>query len=59
MNEFTFGQLVMDKYTGFKGIVTGVSEYISGNVVYLLESMVNGEVKEMWFSATRLVAVAE
>lgn len=51
------GQEAIDKITGFKGIITGKVEYISGCKQYILAPKVkeNGEfVDSHWFDEDRL-----
>ena len=49
------GATVQDKVTGFKGIVTGRADYISGCNQYLVQPVMTKEfVEAKWFDELRL-----
>ena len=55
--KFKFGDEVEDKITGFVGVVTGASSYITGCDQILVQPRVDKEVKKVdaeWFDDGRL-----
>jgi len=55
-----FGQTVKDKITGFKGIVTGRCEYITGCAQLLVQPPVTKDgsrVEPIWFDEPRLEVI--
>jgi hypothetical protein len=62
MKKFEFGDIVCDKMTGFKGIVTGYCEYITGCDRYLVQPKCKDdfEIKEaIWLDEGRLTKTEE
>ena len=59
MRKFKHGQEVQDKITGFKGIVTGFADYMTGCNQYCVQPPVkNEEYKEgLWFDEGKLELV--
>ncbi|MBQ6621926.1 MAG: hypothetical protein IJH75_03755 [Mogibacterium sp.] len=35
--KFTFNEEVMDKYTGYSGVITAIAKYVTGETSYLIE----------------------
>jgi len=60
MSDFRFdlGDRARD-ITGFEGIITGRYEYLNGCIRYTLETLRDGEVKELTTDEDRLELVAE
>lgn len=59
---FKFGQEVKDKITGFKGIVTGKCNYITGCEQYLVQPKGKESDKKpdaVWFDVDRLDVVSK
>jgi len=50
------GKVVIDKITGFTGTVTAKTEYLGGNVIYMVEPkyLVGLYVEPQWFNEKRL-----
>lgn len=44
-----------DEVTGFAGTVTAVTLFDRGSARVMLETMVNGEIKQEWFDAARVI----
>jgi len=55
MNEIKLGDKVRSSVSGFTGTVVSKCEYLHGATTFLVApELVNGEVKEYWFSASEL-----
>lgn len=55
--KFEFGTLVRDTVTGWEGKITGRYEFINGCIRYGLETIKDGDHKELSFDEDRLEAV--
>ncbi len=55
MRLFGFGDKVKEQLTGYVGKVTGIAEYCTGTIQYLVEGMDNtGRPTEFWYDERRL-----
>ena len=55
MNRIEFGCKVQDRFTGFVGVVTGYSEYVTGCRYHLVEAQAKGGKAESdWIDVSRL-----
>lgn len=60
--DIILGDEAEDTFTGFRGLVTGRAEYLSGHVDYQLQPRAGADgkwVEGQWFSAGRVRRVAE
>lgn len=55
--QITLGAMYRDKFTGFEGVASGRSEYVTGNPRVTLER--KGDAKQETFDEARLVEVKE
>lgn len=59
--KYKMGAKVIDKITGFEGIITGAASYLTGCNQYLLQPPAkDGEFKEgLWFDENRIGTIRE
>ena len=54
IGKVKLGKKYTDKISGFEGIATARTEYMTGCARVCLEAMLGNDIKEFWFDETRL-----
>ena len=57
--KIELGKRVRDTVTGFSGILTASCEHFHGNLRLEISALTDGEIKEEWVDAARVVEVVE